>query len=35
MQFGAVPHQAVVRSTQLAGEHLIPHFAKAREAVRV
>jgi alkanesulfonate monooxygenase SsuD/methylene tetrahydromethanopterin reductase-like flavin-dependent oxidoreductase (luciferase family) len=33
MQFGAVPHEAVMRSTMLAGEHLIPHFGKTRAAV--
>jgi alkanesulfonate monooxygenase SsuD/methylene tetrahydromethanopterin reductase-like flavin-dependent oxidoreductase (luciferase family) len=30
MQFGAIPHEAVKSSMRLAGEHLIPHFAKAR-----
>jgi alkanesulfonate monooxygenase SsuD/methylene tetrahydromethanopterin reductase-like flavin-dependent oxidoreductase (luciferase family) len=30
MQYGRIPHEAVLRSTRLAGEHLIPHFA-ARE----
>ena len=30
MQFGAIPHAAVVRSMELAGTHLIPHFAQAR-----
>ena len=28
MQFGRIPHEAVMRSTRLAGEYLIPHFAK-------
>ncbi|HWA89480.1 MAG TPA: LLM class flavin-dependent oxidoreductase [Rhizomicrobium sp.] len=35
MQFGAVPHEAVKTSIRLAGEHLIPHFAPAREAASV
>jgi alkanesulfonate monooxygenase SsuD/methylene tetrahydromethanopterin reductase-like flavin-dependent oxidoreductase (luciferase family) len=30
MQFGSIEHSAVVRSTKLAGEHLIPHFARAK-----
>lgn len=30
MQYGRIPHPAVVRSIELAGKHLIPHFA-ARE----
>jgi alkanesulfonate monooxygenase SsuD/methylene tetrahydromethanopterin reductase-like flavin-dependent oxidoreductase (luciferase family) len=34
MQFGAVPHEAVKSSIRLAGEHLIPHFAQRREAMR-
>ena len=33
MQFGAIPHEAVKASIRLAGEHLIPHFAQAREAM--
>jgi alkanesulfonate monooxygenase SsuD/methylene tetrahydromethanopterin reductase-like flavin-dependent oxidoreductase (luciferase family) len=33
MQFGAVPHEAVKSSIRLAGEHLIPHFAKSKKAV--
>lgn len=33
MQFGAVPHESVKTSIRLAGEHLIPHFAQAREAI--
>lgn len=28
MQFGAIPHEAVMRSIRLAGEYLIPHFAE-------
>jgi alkanesulfonate monooxygenase SsuD/methylene tetrahydromethanopterin reductase-like flavin-dependent oxidoreductase (luciferase family) len=28
MQFGAVPHEAVLRSFQLAGRHLVPTFAR-------
>ncbi len=28
MQYGRIPHEAVMRSTRLAGEYLIPHFAK-------
>lgn len=27
MQFGRIPHPAVVRSIELTGKHLIPHFA--------
>ena len=34
MQFGAVPHEAVKRSMRLAGEYLIPHFAKSRDRLR-
>jgi hypothetical protein len=34
MQFGSIPHEAVLRSFELAGKHLVPAFAKARaEAV--
>jgi alkanesulfonate monooxygenase SsuD/methylene tetrahydromethanopterin reductase-like flavin-dependent oxidoreductase (luciferase family) len=29
LQFGRIPHEAVLRSTRLVGEHLIPRFAKA------
>jgi alkanesulfonate monooxygenase SsuD/methylene tetrahydromethanopterin reductase-like flavin-dependent oxidoreductase (luciferase family) len=32
MQFGAIPHEAVMRSIRLAGEHLIPHFDAERVA---
>lgn len=32
MQFGAIPHEAVMRSIRLAGEHLIPHFNAGRVA---
>jgi alkanesulfonate monooxygenase SsuD/methylene tetrahydromethanopterin reductase-like flavin-dependent oxidoreductase (luciferase family) len=32
MQFGSIPHAAVLRSLQLAGQHLIPHFAKRSRA---
>jgi alkanesulfonate monooxygenase SsuD/methylene tetrahydromethanopterin reductase-like flavin-dependent oxidoreductase (luciferase family) len=32
MQFGRISHEAVLRSMQLAGEHLIPHFAPREEA---
>jgi len=34
MQFGSIPHDAVKASIRLAGEHLIPHFAERREAMR-
>jgi alkanesulfonate monooxygenase SsuD/methylene tetrahydromethanopterin reductase-like flavin-dependent oxidoreductase (luciferase family) len=34
MQFGSIPHDAVKASIRLAGEHLIPHFAEQREAMR-
>jgi len=34
MQFGSIPHDAVKASIELAGEHLIPHFAEQREAMR-
>jgi alkanesulfonate monooxygenase SsuD/methylene tetrahydromethanopterin reductase-like flavin-dependent oxidoreductase (luciferase family) len=27
-QFGALPHERVLRSIRLVGEHLVPHFAK-------
>ena len=30
-QFGRVPHEAVMRSIRLIGEHLIPHFAPREE----
>ena len=30
-QFGRVPHEAVMRSIRLTGQHLIPHFAKHKE----
>jgi alkanesulfonate monooxygenase SsuD/methylene tetrahydromethanopterin reductase-like flavin-dependent oxidoreductase (luciferase family) len=30
-QFGRVPHEAVMRSIRLIGEHLIPHFAEREE----
>ncbi|MBL9009685.1 MAG: LLM class flavin-dependent oxidoreductase [Alphaproteobacteria bacterium] len=32
MQFGAIPHAAVLRSMALTGEHLIPHFARGEAA---
>ena len=32
LQFGQIPHQAALRSTELIGEHLIPHFAKRKSA---
>ncbi len=32
MQYGRIPHEAVLRSTRLAGEHLLPHFAQRRAA---
>jgi hypothetical protein len=33
VQFGQIPHARAVRSIELIGEHLIPHFAaKARQA---
>ncbi|HEX2590311.1 MAG TPA: LLM class flavin-dependent oxidoreductase [Rhizomicrobium sp.] len=35
MQFGAVPHEAVKSSMRLAGQELIPHFSKTREAAKV
>jgi alkanesulfonate monooxygenase SsuD/methylene tetrahydromethanopterin reductase-like flavin-dependent oxidoreductase (luciferase family) len=35
MQYGRIPHEAVMRSTRLAGEFLIPHFAKKTSAVAV
>jgi alkanesulfonate monooxygenase SsuD/methylene tetrahydromethanopterin reductase-like flavin-dependent oxidoreductase (luciferase family) len=28
LQFGRIPHEAVVRSTELAGRYLLPHFAE-------
>lgn len=31
-QFGQIPHEAVMRSMALTGEHLIPHFAKRKRA---
>lgn len=34
MQFGAIPHEAVLRSIALAGEHLLPAFAPAPPAAR-
>jgi alkanesulfonate monooxygenase SsuD/methylene tetrahydromethanopterin reductase-like flavin-dependent oxidoreductase (luciferase family) len=33
MQFGTVPHSAVTSSIRLAGKHLIPRFAKSRDAL--
>jgi len=33
MQIGRVPHEAVMRSTKLAGGYLIPLFAQQRVAV--
>lgn len=32
LQYGQIPHDAVLRSTALAGEHLIPYFAKRTRA---
>jgi alkanesulfonate monooxygenase SsuD/methylene tetrahydromethanopterin reductase-like flavin-dependent oxidoreductase (luciferase family) len=32
MQFGRISHEAVMRSMQLAGEHLLPHFAPREKA---
>jgi alkanesulfonate monooxygenase SsuD/methylene tetrahydromethanopterin reductase-like flavin-dependent oxidoreductase (luciferase family) len=32
MQFGQIPHEAVLHSTRLAGEALVPYFAKRRRA---
>ncbi|MEJ1968534.1 MAG: hypothetical protein WDN03_07885 [Rhizomicrobium sp.] len=29
LQFGRLPHEAVMRSTELAGQYLLPRFAKA------
>lgn len=33
MQFGRIPHEAVLRSMRLTGEHLIPEFAEREVAV--
>ncbi|HET7333690.1 MAG TPA: LLM class flavin-dependent oxidoreductase [Rhizomicrobium sp.] len=33
MQFGRIPHEAVMRSMRLTGEHLIPEFAEREAAV--
>jgi alkanesulfonate monooxygenase SsuD/methylene tetrahydromethanopterin reductase-like flavin-dependent oxidoreductase (luciferase family) len=33
LQYGRIPHEAVLRSTRLIGEHLIPQFAGRRAAV--
>jgi hypothetical protein len=33
LQYGRIPHEAVLRSTRLIGEHLIPQFAGKRAAV--
>jgi len=33
MQFGAIPHEAVLKSIDLAGRHLVPAFAGSREVV--
>jgi len=35
MQYGRIPHEAVMRSTRLAGEFLIPHFAKKTAPIAV
>jgi alkanesulfonate monooxygenase SsuD/methylene tetrahydromethanopterin reductase-like flavin-dependent oxidoreductase (luciferase family) len=35
MQFGAIPHAAVMKSIALAGEHLIPVFASPAQDVRL
>jgi len=32
LQYGSIPHEAVMRSTRLAGEYLIPHFAEREKA---
>lgn len=32
MQFGSIPHEAVMRSMRLTGEHLIPFFANRKAA---
>ncbi|MET0274587.1 MAG: LLM class flavin-dependent oxidoreductase [Phenylobacterium sp.] len=31
VQFGSIPHEAVLKSIELAGRHLVPAFAKAAE----
>ena len=31
MQYGSIPHEAVVRSIGLVGEHLVPAFASKPE----
>jgi alkanesulfonate monooxygenase SsuD/methylene tetrahydromethanopterin reductase-like flavin-dependent oxidoreductase (luciferase family) len=33
MQFGSIPHEAVLRSFDLAGRHLVPAFARAKAPV--
>jgi alkanesulfonate monooxygenase SsuD/methylene tetrahydromethanopterin reductase-like flavin-dependent oxidoreductase (luciferase family) len=33
MQYGSIPHEAVVRSLALAGQHLVPAFAPEREVI--
>jgi alkanesulfonate monooxygenase SsuD/methylene tetrahydromethanopterin reductase-like flavin-dependent oxidoreductase (luciferase family) len=35
LQFGRIPHEAVMRSTELAGRYLLPHFAENRAAAAV
>lgn len=32
MQYGSIPHSAVVRSIQLTGQHLVPYFARHSRA---
>jgi len=29
MQFGRLPHDSVMRSIRMVGEHMIPYFARA------
>jgi alkanesulfonate monooxygenase SsuD/methylene tetrahydromethanopterin reductase-like flavin-dependent oxidoreductase (luciferase family) len=35
MQFGSIPHEAVLKSLDLAGRHLVPVFAEAEVEERV
>lgn len=32
MQYGQIPNNAAIRSIELTGDHLVPHFAKRRQA---
>ena len=32
MQYGRIPHEAVMRSTHLVGEYIVPHFARPKLA---